>query len=288
MKDNRLHYKATKGYISNEMEKLTCDIEDVFHIYIDRMYNTENLFTPIIIEDLEKNPFSMRDTYNSWSKLTIKPTYELLTCGIGIGENIVGFIDIFNEAKDDKNLLKYLCYDIAIAFKNAELLENIMYMSKCNNLTGIYNRHYFGKLLNEALDKAKVSKESLVICTLDLNNFKEVNDNLGHDAGDKILVQYAKTFKTELCENDVFGRVGGDEFSVIFINKDKHQVKMITDKIYMAFKNEVLNFNEHTRKISFAYGLSQFQEDSVDVYELLKIADKRMYKQKRRMKELKK
>jgi len=294
MKDNKLHYKATKGYILNKMEKLEYDIKDIFHIYKDRMYNTEKLFTPIIIEDLEKNLFAMQDTYNSWSKLTIKPTYELLTCGIGIGGNIVGFIDIFNEAKEDsfdeedKNLLKYLCYDIAIAFKNAELLENIMYMSKYDNLTGIYNRHYFGKLLNEALDKAKVSKESLVICTLDLNNFKAVNDNLGHDAGDKILVQFAKTFKTELCENDVFGRVGGDEFSVIFINKDKHQVKMVIDKIYITFKNDVLNFNEYTRKISFAYGLSQFQEDSVDVYELLKIADKRMYEQKRGMKELKK
>lgn len=294
MKDDKLYYKATKGYVSNEITKFTHDVKDLFYIYKDTMYNTENLFNPIILGDLEKNLFALKDTYNIWSKLVVGVPYELLACGIGIDGRIVGFIDIFNKDKEDsfdeedKKLLKYLCYDIAIAFKNAELLENIIYMSRYDNLTGIYNRHYFEKLLDETSNKAKASKESFVICALDLNNFKEINDTFGHDAGDKVLIQFAKIFRREISKNDVFGRVGGDEFSVIFINKDMNQVKTIIDKIYMAFENNILNFGEEKRKINFAYGLSQFSDDSGDVYELLKIADKRMYDEKRRMKELKK
>ena len=105
-------------------------------------------------------------------KLAIESPYELLTCGISIDGQIIGFIDIFNANKDmnfneeDKNLLKYLCCDIAIALKNAELLENILYMARYDSLTGLYNRNHFRKLLNETVDKSKVSKEIFVICMI--------------------------------------------------------------------------------------------------------------------------
>lgn len=294
IKDNKLHYKAAQGYTSDEIKKLKYEIKDMLYIYKDGMCNSETLFNPVILKNLEKNLFKEKNIYELWSKLVVKPPYEMLTCGISIDERIVGFIDIFNESKqdsfdeEDKKLLKYLCYDIAIAFKNAELLENIIYMSRYDSLTGIYNRHYFGKLLDETLNRAKMFKENFSICALDLNNFKEINDVYGHDAGDKVLMQFAKTFKGEISTNDVFGRVGGDEFSVIFINKNKEQIKTIIDKIYMDFEREILDFDESKRKISFAYGLSKFPDDSVDVYELLKIADKRMYEQKIKMKKLEK
>jgi c-di-GMP phosphodiesterase len=293
MQDNKLQYKATKGYISNETEKISWDIQDILEVYKHKIFNSENIFNPVILKNLEKKLFDSQEHYDIWRKVLMESPYEILTSGIGINGRIFGFINLFNNNEadsfdeEDKKLLQHLCYDIAIAFNNAELLENIIYMSRYDKLTGVYNRRYFETLLSETLNKAKRLKEGFVICTLDLNNFKEINDVYGHDSGDKVLVKFAKIFKSELSKDDIFGRVGGDEFSVIFMNKDKSQVKNIIDKIYMTFENNAIQLNEDTKIISFAYGISQFPNDSVEAEELIKIADKRMYDEKRRMKSLK-
>lgn len=158
-------------------------------------------------------------------------------------------------------------------------------MSRYDGLTGVYNRHYFREILNKTLNKAKLSDEVFVICILDLNNFKIINDTYGHDVGDQMLIKFTSIFKAGISKNDVFGRIGGDEFTVIFINKNKAQVIDIISKIYTVFKNNDIYFNGNKKEISFAYGISQFLADSDDVDELLRIADKRMYEQKRKMKE---
>ena len=288
MENNKFLYKATKGYFLDEIKEITYGLEE---IYKYRLYDINNLYNPIIVDDLEKNLFNAEHGYNSWRRLLVESPHELLACGIGIDGHILGFINIFNVNKEgnfneeDKNLLKYLCSDIAIALKNAQLFENILFMSKYDSLTGVYNRHYFRKILNEILNKAKLSDKVFVICILDLNNFKIINDTCGHDAGDKMLINFARVFKSEISENDVFGRIGGDEFSVIFTNKNNAQVINIISKIYTVFKNNSFDLNGDKKEVSFAYGLSQFSDDSDDVDELYKIADKRMYEQKRIMKE---
>ncbi|WP_160685809.1 diguanylate cyclase [Clostridium sp. C2-6-12] len=293
MQNNKLQYKATKGYISNETEKINLDIPDILEVYKDNIFNSENIFKPVILKNLEENLFDSQEHYEIWRKILLESPYEILTSGIGIDGRSVGFINLFNnnEAEsfdeEDKKLLQHLCYDIAIAFNNAELLENIIYMSRYDKLTGVYNRRYFETLLNKALNEANNFSQEFVICTLDLNDFKEINDVYGHDSGDKVLVQFAKIFKSELSKEDIFGRVGGDEFSIIFRNKDRRQVKNIINRIYMAFENSVIHLNDDIKKISFAYGISQFPDDSIDAEELLKIADKSMYDEKRRMKSLK-
>ena len=288
MENNRLCYKATKGYLLDGIKEIRYKLEDTYQY---RTNDIDELYNPIIVSDIEKYLFCEADEYNSWKRILDQSPRELLTCGIGIDGKIMGFVNIFNTNEEenfneeDKNLLKYLCYDIAIALKNAQLLENTLYMSRYDSLTGLYNRHYFREILNKTLNKAKLSDEIFVICILDLNNLKIINDTYGHDVGDKILIKFASIFKTEIAENDVFGRTGGDEFTVIFINKNKAQVMNIISKISTVFKNHAFDFNGDKKEISFAYGLSEFLSDSDDVDELLKIADKRMYEKKRKMKE---
>lgn len=288
MENNKFRYKATKGYILDKIEGITYKLEDIYQY---GMYDIDDLCSPIIVRNVEKKLFYGVDDYNSLKSMLVQLPRELLSCGIGIDGKVVGFINIFNTNDDgnfneeDRNLLKHLCYDMSIVLKDSQLLENILRMSRYDSLTELYNRHYFREMLNKTLNKAKLLDEVFVICVLDLNNLKSINDTYGHDAGDRILIKFASIFKTEIGKKAILGRTGGDEFTVIFINKNKEQVINIISKISKVLKNHSFDLDGDTIEISFAYGLSEFSGDSDDVNELLRIADKRMYEKKRIMKE---
>lgn len=282
--NNKFCYKATKGYVLDKIKNITYELK----------YNInciDELFNPVIIRELRDCLFYEVVDYNYFKNVLCEPPREILTCGIGIDGQIVGLINIFNTDaeedfnEEDKRLLKYLCYDIAIAFKNYKLLKNILHMSKYDSLTGLYNRHYFREILDKTLNTAKLSDSTFVLCVIDLNNLKITNDTYGHDAGDEVLIKFASVLKIEVDIDTTWGRTGGDEFIGIFTNKNKDQVMEIINKIYRMLKDCSLSFNENIKGISFAYGLSEFLNDSHDMKELLKIADKRMYEKKKIMKQ---
>lgn len=157
-------------------------------------------------------------------------------------------------------------------------------MSRYDYLTGTYNRGYFMEIFDEILNRSRNLKTTLIVCGIDLNDFKIINDTYGHEKGDEILIKFMGVFKSEIDKDDILGRSGGDEFIVVFVNKSKKQVIEIINRISNKLKNYDLGLNSNINGISFAYGLSEFLSDSDDAKELLKIADRRMYEKKSLMK----
>lgn len=286
--NNRMYYKATRGYALNIIENMTYNVTSMYKY--DSGAGSE-LFCPMILKNINKNTFWEPENYDRWKEALDEDPKEVLTCCIGIDGKVVGIINIMNTNEEenfdeeDKNSLEYACYDIAIALKNYRLLENVLYMSRYDCLTRVYNRSYFKELLDKIINESRISGTSFIICGLDLNDFKTINDTYGHDKGDEVLIKFAEVFKNGIGEEDILGRIGGDEFIAIFVNKNKEQVRNIIREISIELKecNVELNASENT--INFAYGLSEFLIDSNDIDELLKIADKRMYEKKSMMKE---
>lgn len=277
VENNKLCYKAVKGYITDKINNKTYPVESIGN------YNVNDIFNPVILKNTDDNAFLKLGHCSLWKDLLIEQPKQLLSCCIGIDERVAGLINIFNTDneddfnEEDKTILKYICYDVAIALKNARLLKNIIHMSRYDTLTGVYNRSYLREILDKNFNKSKEAKTSFIICMIDLNDFKAVNDTYGHDKGDEVLKEFAAIFKKEIDKEDIIGRVGGDEFIAVFLNKNKDQVIEIIDRICMNLSN-----------ISFSYGLSEFLNDSDNIDNLFKIADKRMYIRKRSMKSVKK
>lgn len=285
--NNKLCYKATRGYAINKIKNIAYDMEK---IYKYNGISSDELFNPIIIREANKPILFNVGKHDYWEEFLDEHPREILACCIGIDGEVAGLINIFNTNKeddfnqDDKSIIKGICYDIAIALKNFRLLKNVLYMSRYDSLTGVYNRSYFRELLSKTANKSSILRETFIICGIDLNDFKIINDTYGHDKGDEVLRKFAEIFKMEIDEGDILGRIGGDEFEVIFVNKSREQVVQIINRICMKLKAYDIKFDGHTSNISFAYGLSEFLSDSDDVNELLKIADNRMYGKKRMMK----
>lgn len=135
-----------------------------------------------------------------------------------------------------------------------------------DHLTGAFNR----KVLKE-LDVGVF--DTLVF--VDLNDFKKINDELGHDVGDEVLKKFVEVAKENLRSEDVIIRLGGDEFLIIMRRCPKNEAKDRIEKIGEIFKDS------HKVKPTFSYGITRF---SGDLNESVKLADERMYKMKRNSK----
>ncbi|GMT48584.1 MAG: hypothetical protein IEMM0008_0123 [bacterium] len=180
-------------------------------------------------------------------------------------EKIINIGDHLQKSlKETENQLK----------KSAKLIE---YKAYHDSLTGLLNRQSFYDRLLLALAQAQRSKEMVAVMFLDLDDFKEVNDSLGHDIGDKLLQQTGKRLKSCVRRGDTVARLGGDEFTLVLpgINHIDN-IRDIADKIIATFKTP-FTIENHDIFITSSIGISIYPQDSDDSQKLLKKADKSMY-----------
>lgn len=162
-----------------------------------------------------------------------------------------------------------------------ELEARLEHMAHFDMLTGVPNRQLFLERLEQSISLARRHQERLALLFIDLDGFKEINDNLGHEAGDAVLREIAQRIHTEIRESDTVARVGGDEF-VVLINtlhsSDDLEgiVRKLLDAITLPI---VLNGVPHV--IGASIGVSLFPEHGHDVASLLSNADSAMYLSKR-------
>jgi len=161
----------------------------------------------------------------------------------------------------------------------AEREKEIWNQANFDFLTGLPNRRLFQDRLAQKLAEAQRHKTAFALLLIDLDEFKEVNDTLGHDQGDKLLIKAADRIKSCLRRSDTLARLGGDEFVVILndISNDGG-IEVVAEKILQTLK---LPFElKDAAFISASVGITLCPKDSTDMVELLKNADQAMYSAK--------
>ncbi|MFH6564652.1 GGDEF domain-containing protein [Pseudomonas kulmbachensis] len=145
---------------------------------------------------------------------------------------------------------------------------------KSDPLTGLHNR----RGLDMALDIMQVDSESFAIVSLDVDNFKYVNDTYGHHAGDKILSHLAKIMKEISRDDDVVCRVGGEEFLILLPGLSSKSAEEFANRLRVEV--EAMKF-ELVKNITISLGVACWNRDAGDILTVLKIADEMLYKAKR-------
>ncbi|MBN2853368.1 MAG: GGDEF domain-containing protein [Clostridia bacterium] len=160
-----------------------------------------------------------------------------------------------------------------INFKNTKKLE---VLSSTDYLTGVLNRSKFMEIAENAMNDFNIRKHPLTFVYIDFDGFKSINDQFGHETGDRVLVEVANIIRENLTENDVFGRFGGDEFGILLIGKDLINAKIKADKI----KSEISNYSVSIDYFaSCTFGLHQLSPGE-DIKEAIHLADVDMYQKK--------
>jgi len=173
---------------------------------------------------------------------------------------------------------------ILTLYKTKESLrisENkIRQQANFDSLTGLYNRHKFYEILSEEIEIAKEHEESFALFFLDLDEFKEVNDTLGHGVGDALLRRVANRLRNRVRSRDIVARLGGDEFTIIISNVEKmDSVKAIAKNVCESISAE-FKIQGHSINVSTSIGITCFPHDADTDEEILINADQAMYASK--------
>jgi len=158
-------------------------------------------------------------------------------------------------------------------------------MSIIDELTGVYNRRYFNKIIAQEVNKAKTLKSTLTFVMIDLDNFKLYNDNYGHDNGDKVLEDVAKELQSSLKrKQDYVFRLGGEEFGLLFSNLDYAYSLEYANTVRKNIANLQLKhqYNQPYGIVTTSLGLCfvDFESDNVDIKEIYHYADQALYESK--------
>jgi diguanylate cyclase (GGDEF)-like protein len=155
--------------------------------------------------------------------------------------------------------------------------SELVHLASHDVLTGLPNRLLFMQKLESAIEEAKFRCEGLAVLFVDLDRFKQINDQFGHSVGDKVLVAVARRLKDVLYAGDVVARLGGDEFIVLIEGPRAAEVTPAIAMRIMDALNETLTIDGNSMTVGASIGISEFPHDSGNAEELLLNADAAMY-----------
>jgi diguanylate cyclase (GGDEF)-like protein/PAS domain S-box-containing protein len=166
----------------------------------------------------------------------------------------------------------------ALAIERNEARAQIARLAYHDMLTGLPNRAQLRGLISGAVQACPRGKH-VALAFLDVDNFKDVNDTLGHSAGDELLVQFAQRLRAQIQPGDMLGRLGGDEFVIVLPNGDAAEASLVASRITEAL---VMPLRIGTRQVpmSASIGISIYPDNATDIDTLIQQADAAMYKAK--------
>lgn len=194
---------------------------------------------------------------------------------------IVIYVLIKKMRAKEEQYTRQLETDIAKKTYEIKKQKDILYdQAHHDALTGLPNRALFGDRLTHAIEQAKRHKTKIALFFIDLDRFKQINDSLGHQVGDRVLMAVTERLKAKIRKEDTLARLGGDEFTIIIEGMEKIQdVSHLAQKI-LEVLSQPIHIEGHTLYISCSIGISLYPQDDTEANTLIKYADTAMYKAK--------
>ena len=187
--------------------------------------------------------------------------------------------DIGVPAVDDEGVFSGFigsCLDVTEKVEGYILKE----MAQKDGLTGVLSRQYLMSRFNTEFESALHFQNKISVAMMDIDKFKQINDIYGHLEGDNALKMFAAVVKDVIRQDDLFGRYGGDEFVIIFLNSTVDMAQKIIDRITNSLKTVFLNVSNTKIALSISVGICELTDEN-NPEEMINKADKFMYENKK-------
>lgn len=216
-------------------------------------------------------------------------TEHFVTVPLKAKDKTIGVIlvdNIFTKkriAKDDIRILTMFANQAGLAIENSHLYEKTVSLSHSDSLTALINHGRLQYLLSRELKTAAKSKKQLSLIMIDIDNFKNFNDTLGHPAGDNVLINIAKILKRTCRATDIVARYGGEEFIVVLPDTNKESAWGLAERLRQAIEEFKFSGQEiqPNKNLTISLGLASFPEDAKHKAALIAKADSALYQAKK-------
>lgn len=202
-------------------------------------------------------------------------------------DRIMGVLAVYRReigrrfAREDLDTMTFLVEQGGVAIENVLLHEEAQRLSITDGLTGTWNRRYLYMQFKQVLATAQRFDRPFSVLMLDLDNFKDINDNYGHQRGDAILVEFSHRVSTMLREVDTFARYGGEEFVCLLSETDEDGAMTTAEKIRDSVKSEPFGgMDEHLLNVTVSIGVAVYPQHGDSAQALIESADQALYRAK--------
>jgi diguanylate cyclase (GGDEF)-like protein len=233
---------------------------------------------PIICNDIGEDARMAR-----WREAALQRGYRsLVVFPLRVGDKMAGLLLLYASEKDffdveEMRLLADITGDISFALDYIEKEERLNYLAHYDALTALPNRVLLADRLHQAVIRSQRDGLSVAVAFLDLDGFKQVNDQHGHAVGDTLLITLAERMKAEIREGDTLARIGGDEFVAVLVGLiDENVYVPILDRLLKASSTPV-TVDGQVLQVSASIGVTLYPHDDGDADMLLRHADQAMY-----------
>ncbi|MCU7932570.1 MAG: EAL domain-containing protein [Candidatus Thiodiazotropha sp. (ex Codakia rugifera)] len=162
---------------------------------------------------------------------------------------------------------------IDLSYHLESITATLFHQASHDQLTGLYNRRAFERILKQQLEKGSNHIERDALCFIDLDYFKTVNDACGHAEGDKLLISVANILTENIRTSDVVARIGGDEFAIIYMGCTLEKALIISDNIRLAISNIKHHCENKQYQIGASIGVTEIEKSNQTITEILNTAD---------------
>lgn len=248
-------------------------------------YKTKSILTAPLVDTLHNETIGILQLINKKEDGTNIPFTHDDQQFISLSSYFI-VLSIVNVKNNIADIKQYnLELEEKIKLRTKELLETqikLQEQAHKDPLTNLYNRRHFGEIIGSLFSMSKRGNNPLSILIIDIDNFKSINDNYGHQIGDLVIKSLANIFINSIRKSDIAIRYGGEEFLLLLTNTNSNNAQIIAEKLRNSVENTILKTKESIDlKFTISLGLATVKKNDSTIDIAIESADKALYIAKR-------
>jgi diguanylate cyclase (GGDEF)-like protein/PAS domain S-box-containing protein len=209
----------------------------------------------------------------------VGPETELLRLPLVFEENLLGILWVWGRGiiKSDLPILSIFAKQIGSSLERARLFQEVQSLALTDHLTGLQNRRSLFELGRIEFARSNRTYRPFSCLMLDIDHFKQINDNYGHPIGDQVLRQIAECAQRSIRDVDLIGRYGGEEFLIFLPETDLVTAQRVAERLRASIEKTPMKASEQELRVTVSIGISRKDENTLELETLIARADQALY-----------